>query len=152
MPANDGIGGLWKSIDEKTGKPQCVVAIYNYQGVYYGRIIGTYDDAGRMKETIYNPQGRAPGVVGSPFYCGLDFIWGLKNEGDAKYAGRIMDPEKGSVYHAELWVQNGNLIVRGELLFFGRNQTWLPALKTDFPKGFKFPDTSKFTPTIPHEK
>ena len=150
--ANDGIAGFWKTIDDKTGQARCVVAVYDYQGKYYGRMIGSYDDKGEMTDTIYSPKGRAPGVLGSPFYSGLDFIWDLANEGNERYRGRIMDPEKGDIYKAELWVKNNNLIVRGELLFFGRNQTWLPALRTDFPKGFKIPDTSKFVPVIPEEK
>lgn len=142
------IGGFWKSIDDETGKPRCVVAVYEYKGLYYGRMIATFDDDGKVKETIYAPKSRAPGVLGNPYYCGLDFIWDLRDRG-SKYKGKIMDPEAGNTYNAELWVDEGNLIVRGKLLFFGRSQTWLPVSKTDFPKSFKMPDTAKFIPDVP---
>lgn len=145
------IGGFWKSINKKTKMPQCVIAVYEYQDKYYGRIIGTFDEQGKMVETIDNPKGRAPGVEGNPYYCGLDLIWNL-HKSDSRYKGRIIDPEKGRVYRAELWVENGNLIVRGELLIFGRNDVWPPAETSDFPPNFKKPDVSKFIPVIPEPK
>jgi uncharacterized protein (DUF2147 family) len=143
------IKGLWKTVDENTGHSQCVLAIYPYQGKYYGRIIGTYDEkTGKMTDTIYDPKGRAEGVPGNPFYCGLDILWDLIDRG-SKYKGKIVDPRKGNVYKAEVWVEGGNLIVRGKWLFLGRSQTWLPTTDADFPAGFKKPDTSKFVPVIP---
>ncbi|MGE5195811.1 MAG: DUF2147 domain-containing protein [Anaerolineae bacterium] len=144
----EDIAGFWKSINDKSGKPESIIAIYKYQDKYYGRIIGTFDDAGKMDDSIYNPKGRAPGVKGNPFYCGMDIIWDLHHKG-SKYKGKILDPQKGNVYNAQLWVKNGNLIVRGEILFFGRNETWPPAVDSDFPRGFKKPDVAKFDPLIP---
>ncbi|MBS0625698.1 MAG: DUF2147 domain-containing protein [Verrucomicrobia bacterium] len=143
-----GIEGYWKSINETTGYPQCVIAVYEYENVYYGRIIATYDENGKMKEDIYKAKERAPGVVGHPFYCGLDIIWGLQNTG-ASYKGKILDPQKGNIYNAELWNEGPNLVVRGKLLIFGRNQTWLPATDADFPKGFKKPALKDLVPKIP---
>jgi uncharacterized protein (DUF2147 family) len=142
------IDGFWKSIDETTGKPQCAVAVYEYEDLHYGRIIGLYDANGVMAETIYKPKGRAPGIIGTPYYCGIDLIWSLDDSG-AKFKGKIVDPEKGNVYNAELWTDNEDLIVRGKLLFFGRNQRWRPMTTTDFPKDFKMPEVSKFIPVIP---
>jgi len=139
--------GFWKTIDEKSGKPQCVVAIYEYENKYYGRIVGTFDKKGVMNETLEAPKDRAPGVIGKPFYCGLDLIWNLKK--GSKCKGKIVDPKKGNIYRAEVWVEDGNLIVRGKLLCFGRNQTWLPASDEDFPSTFKKPDVTKFVPVIP---
>ncbi len=144
----DDITGFWKSVNEKTGLAQCVVAVYEYDGLCYGRIIGTYDDKGHMKDTIYAPKERAPGVIGNPFYAGLDLIWDLVPSGSS-YKGKIIDPQKGNIYNSELWTQDGNLVVRGKLLFFGRNQTWLPVTNADFPKGFKRPDPATFVPVIP---
>ena len=141
------IQGFWKTIDEKSGKPGCLVAIYEYQDKYYGRIVGTYNKQGIMDETIEAPQDRAPGVIGKPFYCGLDLIWDLKKGKHCK--GKIIDPKKGNIYRAELWVEDGNLIVRGKLLCFGRNQTWVPAATEDLPPHFKLPDVTKFVPVIP---
>lgn len=147
------IVGFWKSIDEDTKRPQSIVAIYPYNGKYYGRLIATYDDQGQsIKETINNPQSRAPGVKGHPYYAGLDFIWDLSKDGEKYVDGQIMDPEKGRIYDAEAWREGNNLIVRGQFLFIGRNQKWPPAQDSDFPPGFEKPDLNQLTPQIPQVK
>jgi uncharacterized protein (DUF2147 family) len=142
------IVGFWKTVDDKTGKAQSVVAIYQYKNDYYGRMIGSYNADGVMDDTIYTPKVRATALPGEPYYSGMDFIWALDKRGSV-YKGEILDPEHGDVYKAEVWVDQGNLIVRGKLMMFGRNQTWPPATKKDFPAGFKMPDTSKFVPVAP---
>lgn len=147
----DEITGFWKSVNDETGKAQCIVAIYEYEDKFYGRIIATFDSDQKLSETIYSPKGRAPGVIGNPFYCGLDIIWDLIDNG-ISYKGKILDPEKGNVYNSELWVEKGNLIVRGKLLFLGRNQKWIPAVDADFSNGFKKPNIKTFVPIIPQVK
>lgn len=153
MFAHD-IVGFWKSVDEKTHEAQSIIAIYEYQGKYYGRIIATYDeDDGQVKDTIYNPKERAPGVKGNPFYAGMDIIWDLQKQGPRYTNGKILDPEHGRVYGAELWrTKDNNLNVRGKILFFGRNQEWPPATDNDFPPNFKKPDLTQLTPQIPQVK
>ncbi|HSW87388.1 MAG TPA: DUF2147 domain-containing protein [Rhabdochlamydiaceae bacterium] len=148
--AAQDISGFWKKVG-KDGQTRCVVAVYEYQNKYYGQIIATYDKKGQMSETIYKPKGRAPGVKGNPFYCGMDFIWDLQHKG-SRYKGRILDPQRGKVYQSELWVKDGNLIVRGEILFFGRNEEWFPVKDTDFPSDFIKPDLKKLIPIIPQVK
>ncbi len=152
LQAGQDIAGYWKTIDDKTGKAQSIIAVYPYQGAYYGRIIATYDDkgSGQISDSIYNPQTRAPGVKGNPYYSGMDIIWGLQNNGTRFTNGSILDPEHGKVYGAELWVdQNGNLVVRGKLFFFGRNQTWLPLTQNDYPPNFQLPRLDSLVPSIP---
>jgi len=150
-PAEE-ITGYWKTINDKTGKPQSLVLIYPYQGKYFGRILATYNEDGSFGDTIYQPKERAPGIIGNPYYSGMDIIWGLEKKG-AKYTdGKIVDPERGSIYDAELWLNRGNLVVRGELLFFGENQTWLRANEKDFPPNFKKLDIEKIIPIIPEVK
>jgi uncharacterized protein (DUF2147 family) len=144
----DNIVGFWKSYDEKTNKPQLVVAVYPYQGMFYGKIIGIYDAKGQIAETLDHPKGRAKGLEGHPFYCGLDFVYNLKRSGSS-FKGKIVDPEKGNVYNAEVWRKNQDLIVRGKLLFFGRNLTWYPFKDEEFNKTFPKPDTTLFKPKIP---
>jgi uncharacterized protein (DUF2147 family) len=146
------IKGFWKTINDKTNKPESIVAIYEYQGKYFGRIILTYDDNGQVKDTIYKASERAPGVKGNPYYAGLDIIWNLKPNNSKFSDGKILDPEKGRVYDAEAWHKNGNLIVRGEILFFGENETWPPAAEHDFPAGFIKPNLAQLIPSIPQVK
>lgn len=147
------IEGLWMVMDDKTNKPGCVVSIYPYEGKYYGRILGIYDDhnINEFYGTIDNPKKRAPGIKGQPYYSGLDLIWDMKAAG-SKYVGKIVDPRSGSVYNAEIWRQGKDLIVRGKLWIFGRSQTWLPLDKNKLPKDFKMPEIDKFVPVIPRAK
>jgi len=143
------IMGFWKTISDETKKPQSLVAIYPYQNKYYGRLIATFDDNGKIFDSTENPITKAPGVKGQPYYSGLDFIWDLEKEGDKYVNGVILDPEKGDEYSAEAWIENGDLIVRGQLFFIGKNQIWPKALDSDFPQGFKKPDLLKLVPKIP---
>lgn len=144
--AND-IQGFWKTVNED-GVAQSIIAIYKYQGIGYGRIIATFDrSTGKIKESIYHPIERAPGLVGEPYYCGLDIIWDLEDSNWA-YKGRIMDPEHGKVYKAEIWTEMGDLIVRGKLAMFGRNQKWYQVTPNDLTSGFKLPDPKTFVPVI----
>lgn len=151
LSASGDIAGFWKSVDDKTGRARCMVAVYEYEDKYYGRIIGTYNEEGVLDATIYHPKGRAPGIKGNPYYCGMDIIWNLRKR-DTRFKGKIVDPEHGKVYDAELWNRQGDLIVRGQLLIFGRNQTWLPVPNSVFNKKFPKPDVSKFVPIIPQTK
>lgn len=146
---SEDITGFWKTINEETNKRQSVVAIYPYQNKYYGRLIVTFDNQGNLLDSTENQKERAKAVKGHPYYAGLDFIWDLEKEGDKYVNGIILDPEKGDEYAAEAWIEKGDLIVRGEILFLGKNQTWPKAEETDFPLGFKKPDLSKFVPVIP---
>lgn len=141
--------GFWKAVDDKSGRPQSIVAVYEYQGKYYAKIIAKYDNYGNIQDTIYNPIDRAPGVRGNPYYSGLDIIWNLQPSGPKYTKGKILDPEKGKVYDSQMWRQGDNLIVRGEILCFGRNITWPPAYQQDFPQGFQIPDLSTMVPSIP---
>ena len=153
-PEPPSIVGLWKSTDQHSEKPRALVAIYKYQDKYYGRMLATYDEEGNIKDSILEKKEKAPGVVGNPPYCGLDFIYDVEKEEDNggkddKYKGKIIDPEKGKVYTVELWLSGDDLIVRGELWIFGKNITWPKASKSDLPKGFSMGDIKKFVPVVP---
>lgn len=144
----DEIVGFWKSIDPKTKEQDSIIAIYECGGCYYGRIILTYDPGGFFADTIYAPYKRAPGMVGEPYYCGLDIIWHLQKRGGKYVDGKILDPLHGKVYNVELWREGRNLVVRGKLLCFGRNHIWIPAEEGDFPPNFQIPNLSLLTPRI----
>ncbi len=145
-----GIEGFWKTVNEE-GVAQTIIAIYEYEGQYYGRIIAIFNENGTLEETIKHPIQRAPGVVGNPYYCGLDIIWYLQQLG-SKFKGKILDPQKGDVYAAEVWTDKGDLVVRGKLLFFGRSQKWFPLTAKDLPSNFQLPDLNTLVPDIPTPK
>lgn len=148
-PSANDITGLWKSRDEHSDKPRSLVAIYKYQDKYYGRMLATYDEEGKIKDTILEKKEKATGVVGNPPYCGMDFVYDVVPEKDDKYKGKIIDPEKGKVYDAELWRKGDDLILRGEIWIFGKNIKWPRASEKDLPKGFKMSEIKHFVPVIP---
>ncbi len=150
--AAENIIGFWKSYDEKTGNPQIIVAVYEYEQKYYGRVIASFNKQGVIDDSIYAPISRTNRLVGDPYYSGLDIIWDLEKRGSKYTGGEILDPKRGKVYNVEMWLRNGNLIVRGKLMFFGKNLTWFPAADGDFPTGFVKPDLSKLVPSIPQIK
>lgn len=153
LAADQGVIGFWKTINDKTGKPESIIGIYQYNGKYYGRIIATYNDDGQtINDTMQNPKDKAPGVEGDAYYSGMDIMWDLKDQGDKFTDGKILDPREGKIYNAEMWLQNNNLVVRGEIWVFGENQTWVPARDTDFPPSFQKPDLARFVPQIPKVK
>ena len=144
------ITGLWKSRDEKSDKPRSLVAIYKYKDKYYGRMLATYDEEGKIKDTILEKKEKATGVVGHPPYCGMDFVYDVRQrEKDKKYKGKIIDPQKGKVYNAEFWLEGNVLIVRGKVWIFGKNIPWQKASEKDLPKGFKMGDIKNFVPVVP---
>lgn len=145
------IVGFWNTINEKTNKPESIVAVYEYKDKYYGRIVATINKQGVVDDSIDAPKDRAPGVIGNPYYSGLDIIWDLEKEGSKYTDGEILDPEHGKVYDAELWIEGDKLIVRGEILFIGRNQAWLPTEESRF-SNFTKPDLTKLVPSIPKVK
>ena len=113
-------------------------------------MLATYDDDGKIKDTILEKKDKATGVVGNPPYCGMDFVYDVKKEeGNDKYKGKIIDPEKGKVYDAELWLEGDDLILRGEIWIFGKNIPWHKASINDLPKGFSMGDIKKFVPVVP---
>jgi len=145
----DNLCGFWTTFNPKKQKSGAIVAVYLYEGQYYGRIIGTYNKDGILDDTIYHPKDRAPGVVGNPYYSGLDMVWTTKEIEGGKYKGYVIDPEKGKRYSAKLWRSKENLILRGELFIFGKNVVWPPFPDSLFTEEFPKPDLSSFVPVIP---
>lgn len=142
----DEITGFWETLDKKTELPSSIVAVYQYQGKYYGKIIGIYDDNQQLIDTIYHPIKRASSLEGDPFYCGLDIVLDVTIREDDSYRGQVMDPRSGKLYRAELWREGANLILRGKLFIFGQNVTWPPFSEHNFTSSFPKPDLSQLVP------
>lgn len=156
--AAEDITGLWKTVDDETGNPKGVVAVYKYQGKIYGRVIASFDDEGEyIDDDMYRQLNTSPYLVGDPAFNALTIIWDMKDKGKKWGGGKIMDPgdaeeDKPGIYDCQLWKEGETLIVRGKILFFGRNQTWYPMDNAEFPDGFVIPDWKNFKPEIPKLK
>ncbi|MBI9107399.1 MAG: DUF2147 domain-containing protein [Spirochaetales bacterium] len=155
--AADDITGLWKTIDDETGNPKGVIAVYEYQAKIYGRVIASFDDEGReIDDDMYRQINTSPFLVGEPAFNALTIIWDMKDKGNKWAGGKIMDPGdtevKPGIYDCEIWKEGRDLIVRGQIFIFGRNQTWKPMRNSEFPEGFIVPDWKNFRPEIPKLK
>jgi uncharacterized protein (DUF2147 family) len=153
LSAADNVLGLWKSVSEKTGQPETVTEIYEYQGKIYGRIVQTFDDKGQFKDNLTTAWEKATKYAGAPSVCGFDLIWALQDKGK-DWEGTIYHPTEGNEYVCKLWKDGDKLIVRGQIKFLGigRNQKWVPASEADLPTGYAIPDATSFVPVQPKKK
>ena len=116
--------GLWKTIDDKSGKQRGLVRVYEQAGKLYGRIekVLAPRPGHDTCEKCTDERKHQPIV-------GLLILRGLQRDGDKYSGGDILDPETGGVYHCNLRLEAGGtkLIVRGYIGFalIGRSQTWL---------------------------
>lgn len=120
------IVGKWKTIDDETGKPRSIVEIKEKGGKYYGTIIKLFREPGEETDPLCK---ECSGAKHNQKIVGMEIISDMKfDKDDQEYlGGEILDPENGNVYDCKLWIdENGNLKVRGYLMFLYRTQTWLP--------------------------
>lgn len=118
--------GLWKNIDDTTGKPRALIRISETQGTLQGRI-----------ERVFPAPGESPdpkcvkceGANRNAPVIGLVIMSGLRKDGDEYVDGQILDPDNGSTYRSKVkLVDNGQkLSVRGYIgvPVLGRTQTWV---------------------------
>lgn len=117
----ENIIGFWTTIDDETNEPKSIVRIYEAEGFLYGRVV----------KLFRNSDKTATHVQGNPKIEGLDIIWQMSDTDNKWTGGKILDPAKGKQYTCEIWKEGNNLIVRGKIGPFGRNQTWIPATQTE---------------------
>ncbi|WP_084070659.1 DUF2147 domain-containing protein [Pandoraea vervacti] len=117
--------GVWKTIDDATGKPKALVTISEKDGEYVGVItkgLGPNDDPERVCEKCTDARKGQK-------MLGMQIIRGIKKDGDEYSGGYILDPENGKDYKCELTVVDGGkkLDVRGfiGISLIGRTQTWI---------------------------
>lgn len=130
MPAawaqNASPAGVWKTIDDETGKPKSLVRITEENGVLSGKIEKLF----RPADQDQNPKCTAcEGARKDQPIIGMTILSGLKKDGNEYSGGEILDPAKGKTYKSKLTLKdNGSkLDVRGYIgaPMFGRTQTWV---------------------------
>ena len=118
--------GLWKNIDDKTGKPKAEIRISETNGVLQGRIEKLFRPADQDQNPICDKCDGAD--KGKPI-LGLSIINGMRKDGDEYNGGTILDPENGKVYKSKMKLEDGGrkLDVRGYIgvPMLGRSQTWV---------------------------
>lgn len=123
---HEDITGLWKTIDDETGRVKSVVKIYLEDGKLFGDVVKLFRlpeedpdpicDKCDEDDPRYNQK-----ILGMTIITDMEY-----QEDDNEWEdGEIMDPKKGKTYDCKLWVENGKLQVRGYVLFFHRTQEWI---------------------------
>jgi len=115
--------GKWKTIDDETGKPKSIVEIFEKNGKVYGKIIKLFREPSEEADPICD---KCEDDRKNKKIIGLEIIRDMVKDGNEYEDGTIMDPKKGTIYNCKLWLEGGNLKVRGYVLFIYRTQTWLP--------------------------
>lgn len=117
--------GLWKTIDDKTGKPRSLIRITENNGEYSAVVekglLAT--DTGEAVCDKCTDERKGQKIVG------MTIVKGIKKKGDNYEGGEILDPDNGKTYKCKMKLDNTGtqLEVRGFIgvSLFGRSQTWL---------------------------
>ena len=118
--------GLWKNIDDETGKPKALIRITEANGALQGQIEKLY----REPSEEQNPKcDKCDGARKDQPILGMVILSGLKKDGDEFSGGEILDPKNGKVYKSKMHLTDGGkkLSVRGYLgvPMLGRSQVWV---------------------------
>jgi uncharacterized protein (DUF2147 family) len=118
--------GLWKTIDDSSGKPTALIRITENQGELQGKIEKLF----RTPDQDQNPKCTScQGARKDQPIIGMTILSGLRKDGDEYTGGEILDPKNGKVYKSKLSVHEGGrkIEVRGYVgvPMFGRSQVWL---------------------------
>lgn len=122
--ASDSPVGVWKTIDDVTGKPKSLVEITEHNGVLEGKVL----------QVLQSDQGPHPicdkcgGERHNKPVEGMTIMWDMRRDDDVWDGGHILDPKNGKTYGCKIALIEGGakLKVRGFIGFslLGRTQIW----------------------------
>ncbi|QRX80923.1 DUF2147 domain-containing protein [Glaciimonas sp. PAMC28666] len=118
--------GLWKTIDDTSGKPSALIRITDSGGELSGKIEKLF----RQPNEELNPKCiKCEGDNKDKPIVGLTMLQGMKADGPDYSGGTILDPANGKVYKSKMTlIDDGKkLNVRGYIgvPLLGRTQTWI---------------------------
>ena len=118
--------GLWKNIDDKTGKPKALIRITEGNGELKGAIEKLFREAGEEQNPICK---KCEGALKDQPIIGMTILSGMKHDGDEFNGGKILDPVNGKLYKSRMTLAEGGkkLNVRGYIgtPMLGRTQVWV---------------------------
>ncbi len=117
----DAILGTWL-----TEVKDAEIEIYRKSGKYFGRVVwikDSKDENGQPVKDAKNPDKARK----NKNILGMDIITNLIFDDSEWKGGSIYDPKNGETYTCKLWLENGNLKVRGYLGWFYDTKTWTKA-------------------------
>ncbi len=119
--------GVWKTIDDSSGKPQALVRIIDVNGELRGSIARLYQEPNEDQ----NPHcEKCSGERKNAPILGMTILYGLHKDDEGNWSGgEILDPNNGDTYHSKVSISpdGKTLTMRGYIgvSLFGRSQTWL---------------------------
>jgi uncharacterized protein (DUF2147 family) len=117
--------GLWKTIDDNTGKPRSLIRINENNGEYSAVVEkGLLEtDTGDKVCDKCTDERKGQKIIG------MTIAKGLKKNGSKYDGGEILDPDNGKIYKCKMTLDETGekLEVRGYIgiSLIGRSQTWL---------------------------
>jgi uncharacterized protein (DUF2147 family) len=115
--------GTWRTVDDETGETKSNVQLYEENGKIYGKVVALLRknvDPNRVCDKCTDWR-KGQKIVQ------MMIVRDLYKSGDTWKGGKILDPEKGKEYSCTMWLEGGNLKVRGWIGPFFRTQTWYKA-------------------------
>jgi uncharacterized protein (DUF2147 family) len=118
--------GIWRTMDDKTGKEKSLVRIVEVNG----ELRGTIERLIRAPGEDPNPHcEKCPRDKKGQPVIGMMIITGLRRHGNEYAGGEILDPANGKTYQCRMWTSDSGkkLNVRGFIgvSLLGRTQVWL---------------------------
>ena len=118
--------GLWKTIDDSTGKPKSLVRITESNGVISGKIEKLIREPSEDQNPVCS---KCDGELKDKPVLGMTILNGLQKDGDSYSGGTVLDPHNGKTYKAKITLKDEGkkLDMRGYIgaPLFGRTQTWI---------------------------
>ena len=118
--------GLWKNIDDVTGKSKALIRITESNGVLTGKVEKLFREP---NEDQFPKCIKCDGANKDQPVLGMVILVGLKKDDDEYTGGTILDPDTGGVYKSKLKLEEGGrkLNVRGYIgvPWIGRSQIWV---------------------------
>ncbi len=118
--------GLWKNIDDETGKPKALIRITESGGEYKGKIEKLFREPGEDQNPMCT---KCSGELKDKQILGMTMLTNLRQDGDEYTGGEITDAKNGQTYKSKIKVIDGGkkLSVRGYIgiPLLGRSQVWV---------------------------
>ena len=117
--------GLWKTIDDATGKPRSLIRISDKNG----ELIATIEKGLLPTDSPNDTCEKCTDERKGKSLIGMVIMDGMKPKGDVYEGGHILDPDNGQVYKCKIKLHSTvkQLEVRGfiGISLIGRSQMWV---------------------------
>jgi uncharacterized protein (DUF2147 family) len=118
--------GLWRTIDDKSGKEKSLVRVSEANGQLQITVEKLFREPGEEPNPLCD---KCPGEKKNKPVIGMQIGSGLKKDGDVWSGGEILDPQNGKTYKCKVWLEDKGkkLNVRGFIgvSVLGRTQVWV---------------------------